>query len=168
MVLTETHNWYMIAVKKGNAINQTIAALYGKEDKWKSHQRYIQWLDDREDLGNGWDPAEPDGGNVGWHDISACPHAINAYIPIPNEHAEQWPENLHDTNESMFDAAVAAGHDPTNRPFGRQGSSTPQNYVFDYHNGEIIGDGSGQIKSASTVCYEAFREVRRSCKKASC
>lgn len=28
-------------------------------------------------------------------------------------------------------------------------------------------DGSGQIKSASTVCYEAFREVRRSCKKKS-
>ena len=28
-------------------------------------------------------------------------------------------------------------------------------------------DGNGQIKSASTVCYEAFREVRRSCKKKS-
>ena len=26
-------------------------------------------------------------------------------------------------------------------------------------------DGTGQIKSASTVCYEAFREVRRSCRR---
>jgi len=26
-------------------------------------------------------------------------------------------------------------------------------------------DGSGQIKSPSTVCYEAFREVRRSCRR---
>jgi len=124
----------MIAVKAGKTINETIADLYGKHQEWQAHQTWLGLPDaDRRDQY----------GNL-TADTAECPHAINAYIPIPNQHAEEWPELFH-TNESMFQAALTANGGSGFSHGGHELSGNVTAHVHEYHSGEIIGDGSGQI-----------------------